>query len=200
MSSSLALASVTAVLKNLLENGLVDRGVSASIGADATVSALPPDRITTGTDERPQLNLFLYHVTPNTGMRRLARTEQQGDERRSAPLALDLHYLLTAYGAADLQTELLLGYALQLFQQLPTLDRDGIRTVLTALSAPEGGVATPALAALAASSLADQVERIQICPQFLGAEEMSKIWSALQARYRLSAAYKVSAVLIDGTT
>ncbi len=62
MSHMLVLAAVTAVLKNLLENGLVDRGITAALGSDTAISALPPDRIATGSDEKVQLNLFLYQV------------------------------------------------------------------------------------------------------------------------------------------
>jgi len=63
MSSALSLASVTAVLKGLLENGLAASGVTTRIGGDAAVSALPPDQIPSGADERAQLNLFLYSLT-----------------------------------------------------------------------------------------------------------------------------------------
>lgn len=102
MSSALAIAAVTAFLKSLLENGLVDEGVNASIGGDAVVSVLPPDRITTGSDERPQLNLFLHQATPHASLRSGERSGQR------TMLGLDLHYLLTAYGAQDLQIEILL--------------------------------------------------------------------------------------------
>jgi hypothetical protein len=44
MSSALAIASVTAVLKDLLNNGLIDHNVGASVG-EVTVSTLPPDRV-----------------------------------------------------------------------------------------------------------------------------------------------------------
>ncbi len=40
MSSALAIAAVTAVLKDLLINGLIDHDLTASIG-DVSVSALP---------------------------------------------------------------------------------------------------------------------------------------------------------------
>src|SRR2546423_8323610 len=123
MSSALGIAAVTAVLKNLLDNRLIEQGVAASLG-DVSVSALPPDRIATGADERSQLNLFLYRVTPNTGWRRSSvslgdshngqngRNGRDGEAKRAppAPLALDLHYLLTAYGEQDFQAEILLGY------------------------------------------------------------------------------------------
>src|SRR5712692_11446223 len=104
MSSALALASVTALLKDLLENGLASGGVTSKIGGDTTVSALPPDRVASGADERAQLNVFLYLITPHA---RLPTNSARGPARR---LSLDLHYLLTAYGAQDLQTEILLGH------------------------------------------------------------------------------------------
>jgi hypothetical protein len=194
MSSALALASVTAVLKNLLENGLASGAVTSKLGADATVSALPPDRVPSGADERAQLNLFLYLVTPHPGLR------ANGGGSLRGTLALDLHYLLTAYGAQDFQTEILLGHAIQLVHDTPILEQDRIRETLKSLShARDRRVVAPALAALAGSDLADQVERLKIEPTFLNADEMSKLWSALQAKYRPSATYRVSAVLMNGT-
>ena len=67
MSSALAIAAVSASLKDLLNNGLIDHDLS-SIGS-FTVTAQPPDRISTGQTEANQLNLFLYRVTPNQGWR-----------------------------------------------------------------------------------------------------------------------------------
>jgi hypothetical protein len=195
MSTALALASVTALLKDLLENGLASAGVTAKIGGEATVSALPPDRVTSGADEKAQLNVFLYHVTPHSGMR--SDTKSAGNGHR--PMGLDLHYLLTAYGAQDFQTEILLGHALQLLHESPVLERERIRSSLAALShTRDRRVIPPAQAALANSALADQVDQITITPEFLSTEEISKLWSALQAKYRPSATYKVSAVFIDG--
>src|SRR6185503_12114303 len=104
------------------------------------------------------------------------------------PLSLELHYLLTAYGSQDYQTEILLGHALQLLHESPVLERERIRTSLASLShTRDRRVIPPAQAALAASNLADQVERITITPEFLSIDEMSKLWSALQAKYRPSA-------------
>lgn len=193
MAGALALAAVTALLKHRLDNGLAAAGVTSEIGGDATVSALPPDRIPSGADERAQLNLFLYLVTPHPGFR------GNGQTSGPRPLAVDLHYLLTAYGAQDFQTEILLGHALELLHETPVIERDVIRTTLASLShTRDRRVVAPALAALAASDLADRVERLRIEPEFLGAEEVAKLWSALQARYRPSATYKVSAVLLNG--
>jgi len=201
MSTALALASVTALLKDLLENGLASAGVTAKIGGDATVSALPPDRVGLGGDEKAQLNVFLYHITPHAAVRLErkpgATKGAEGNGRHA--LSLELHYLLTAYGAQDYQTEILLGHALQLLHESPVLERERIRASLTAIShTRDRRVIPPSQAALANSPLADQVDSITITPEFLSTEEISKLWSALQAKYRPSATYKVSAVFIDG--
>jgi hypothetical protein len=197
MSTALALASVTALLKDLLENGLASAGVTTKIGGDATVSALPPDRVGSGADEKAQLNVFLYHVTPYSKM----RLDSAKDGNGHRPLSLELHYLLTAYGAQDYQTEILLGHALQLLHESPVLERERIRSSLSSLSHTRDRRVIPApQAALAKSNLADQVDSITITPEFLSTEEISKLWSALQAKYRPSATYKVSAVFIDGVT
>jgi Pvc16 N-terminal domain len=204
MSYALAIATVSAVLKSLLDNRLAEQGVAATVG-DVSVTALPPDRISVGTEERSQLNLFLYRITPNTALRRSpregaekggARDQAKGAGQGSPPaLALDLHYLLSAYGEQDLQAEILLGYAIQLIHQTPVLTPERIRSALVA-SNREGAALPPARAALAGAHLADHVERIGISPEYLSAEEASRLWSTLQARYRPSAAFKVSPVMI----
>lgn len=202
MSTALAIASVTAVLKDLLHNGLIDHDLVSSLG-DVVVSALPPDRIdiseTTGSS---QLNLFLYQVTPNIGWRNMGMPSRdgRGDRISNPPLALDLHYLLTAYGVKDLHSEILLGYGMQLLHETPVLTRDSIRTSLKPPTSVEGGSDLPAeLRSLFASELAEQVEQIKIVPQSLSTEEVSKLWSAFQARYRPSAAYQASVVLIESS-
>jgi hypothetical protein len=192
MSHALVLASVTAVVKNLLENGLVDRGVSAHVGADVTISALPPDRMTTGDDERAQINLFLYQIAHRslvTNSRYNPETPQ--DRRIGSPQTLELQYLLTAYGAQDLHIEILLGYAQEQLAQTPFLSRQTVRKILATVSSTAGGrVVLPGLAALSAE-LGDASVSLKICPQALPAEEVSRLWSVLQARYRPSLAYKV---------
>ena len=194
-SSGLALASVTAVLKTLIENGLASRNVTSQLGGDATISALPPDRIPSGTDERAQLNIFLYLISPH------ARLRVDGARGSKPALAFDLHYLITAYGAQDYQAEILLGHTIQLLEEQSTLEREALRASLDALSdSADHRVVPPTLAALAASELAEQVERLTIVPEFLGTEEMAKLWSALQARYRPSSTYKVSAVPVVPTS
>jgi hypothetical protein len=202
MSSPLAIAGVTAVLKDLLNNGVIDRDLGGAVGSNVNVTALPPDRIDTGTQEKNQLNLFLYQVTPNLGWRNVGLPSRDGNGATisNAPLALDLHYLLTAYGDKELNAELLLGYAMHLLHENPVLRRADIRTSLVAAPPPapvSGNLLPPAFRNAAAADLADQVEVIKIAPQYLSNEELSKLWTAFQGHYRMGAAYLVSVVLIE---
>ena len=202
MSNALALAGVTAVLRDLLNDGIVNENVAGVVGSTVTVTTLPPDRVAAeGGTEATQLNVFLRQVTPNLGWRNEGLPSRDGSGRTrlsNPPLALDLHYLITAYGAADLHAEIVLGYAMQLLHENPVLTREAIRV---ALQRPpdEAGTLPPALRALADSGLQDQVEQLRITPEYLNTEELSKFWTAAQARYRSSAAYQVSVVLIQAT-
>ena len=200
MSSALAIASVTAVLRDLLNDGLINKDITSVVG-NVIVSALPPDRIdVSSNDQNSQLNLFLYQVTPNASWRNvgLPARNANGDRISNPPLALNLHYLLTAYGAQDLHAEILLGYGMQLFHETPVLPRNSIRSSLQNPSHVGSGSHLPAeMRALLTSELAEQVEQIKIVPETLNTEEISRMWSAFQAHYRPTAAYQASVVLIE---
>ena len=200
MSTALAIAGVSAVLRDLLNDGLVNRNISGVLGSSVTVSLMAPDRVVpVGGTEASQLNLFLYGVTPNPGWRNEALPSRDTAGRArltNPPLALDLHYLLSAYSAADLHAEILLGYAMQLLHEMPVLSRETIRTALNP-SPATGAALPPALRALSDSDLAEQVELIKITPQHLSNEEMSKLWTATQSHLRPSMAYSASVVLIQ---
>jgi hypothetical protein len=198
VSSALAIAAVTAVLKDLLNNGFIEHDLASSVGT-ISVSALPPDLVPKGRDDASRLNLFLYQLTPNQGWRNVGLPSRDPDGLAVAnpPLALDLHYMLTAYAAQDFHAEILLGYALQLLHETPVLSRDAIRRALQAPSPVDGAILPPAQQALSAADLADQVELVKLCPAVLGAEEMSRLWAAFQSNYRPTAAYQASVVLIE---
>lgn len=199
MSSALAIASVTHVLKDLLNNGLIDHDLSSTLG-NVMVTALPPDRIDTTTqNQQSQLNLYMYRVTPNQGWRNvgLPSRDGRGERLTNPPLALDLHYLLTAYGANELHTEILLGYGMQLLYETPALARDAIRRSLSPQTTVPGGGLPPELQALHTSELAEQIEQIKMTPESLSTEEISKLWAAFQSKYRPTAAYQAAVVLIE---
>jgi hypothetical protein len=196
VSSPLALGAVSAVLRNLLDNGFINVGLPVS---PVKVTAVAPDTIKLdNSNEPPSLNLFLYRTSLNQGWAEvgLPSFDDNGTRISSPPLALNLHYLLTAYGSSDFQAEILLGYAMHLLHERPVLDRDAIRRALD--PSPLGAtILPPAFQALTASDLADQVEGVTITPEPMDTEEMSRLWSAIQAHYRPTTSYVVSVVLIE---
>lgn len=196
MSGPLAIGAVSAVLRNLLDNGMIDAG--PAVGT-VKVTAVAPDTIKLDDPNAgPSLNLFLYRVSPNPGWRNagLPAFGSDGGRVSNPPLALDLHYLLTAYGTSDFHAEIMLGYAMSILHDRPVLDRAGIRAALD--PGPVTSAILPqAYQAVAASDLADQVEAVTVTVDPIDSEEMSRLWSAIQAHYRPTAAYLVSVVLIE---
>ncbi len=196
------IAAVTAVLKDLLLNSFVDHDAADMLG-QVLVTARAPDTIPL-PEQNSQLNLFLYQVTPNSGWRNVGypSRDAEGHLTQAVPLALDLHYLLSAYGAKDFHAEVLLGYAMQLFHEMPVLTREVIRKALSpslfvdSAAGPSGRIPEE-LKNLFLSGLADQIEQIKVTPSYLNMEEMFRVWMSFQVPYRTTLAYSVSVVLID---
>ena len=195
MSSPLAIGAVSAVLRNLLDNGLVNVGPVGPV----QVTAVAPDTIDLEEAEpKPSLNLFLYRTSLNQGWANVGLPAFDGNGGRVThpPLGLNLHYLLTAYGFADFEAEILLGYAMQILHEHPVLDRPAIRKALDP-SPLDASILPPAFQALIAADLADQVENVTITPEPLDTEELARLWSAIQSHYRPTVGYVVSVVLIE---
>jgi hypothetical protein len=186
MSNSLAIAAVTATFKDLL--GAVTQDPSLA-GASVTIKA--PDLARKAADKVRQLNLFLYQVAPNPAWRNADLPFRNGGGALTARpvLALNLHYLVTAYGSEndDLDAQHLLAYAMSLVHDNSVLNRERITNVVTAAAGT----------ALGTSDLADQVELVKFTPQPLSDDSLFKLWSAFQTNYRLSTAYEASVVLVD---
>ena len=179
-STALAIAQVTAALKDLLQ-GTLKNASEVGLG-EAGISLSAPDRITTGENEPSALNLFLYRVSPHMLL-------QDSKVRLKLPLgavALDLFYLLTAYGSKDYQAEILLGYAVQAMSAVDSLTPDELRRRLKSASNK----------ALAKAEVGPHA--LKIVAQFMSMDDMSKLWSSLQAKYRPSVAYQVTAVVLGG--
>lgn len=177
MSNSLAIAAVTATLRSLFV-GVVPADPDL---ADTVVTTKHPDQARNG-ETANQLNTFLYQTSPNAAWRNADVPSQVAPgETRLPALALDLSYLITAYGRDDddVFAHRVLGRAMGLLNDHSVLGRAEIR------------------AALAGNDLHEQVERVRITPRGLTVDEISKLWSALQTEYRISAAYDVSVVLIE---
>jgi len=190
-------------MKDLLNNGVIANDLASLTGNPVKVTSKPPDVVLSGQQEEPGLNLYLYHLTPNQGWRNagLPSHNQNGSRVSNAPLGLDLHYLLMAYGRDEYQAEILMGYAMQLLHDTPVLTRAAIRASLSAIPSQQvsGGMLPAAFQALVAADLAEQIELVKITPETLTIEELSKLWSAFQANhFRLTTGYQASVVLIEG--
>lgn len=196
MSSPLAIGAVSAVLRNLLDNGLVEIDPPIS---PVNVTAIAPDRIDLeDTSASPSLNLFLYRTSLNQGWAgtQLPAFDGNGARLTHPPLALNLHYLLTAYGMTDFQAEILLGYAMHVLHERPVLDRAAITAALQA-DPLDASILPPAFQAVKASDLAEQLDAVTITQEPMDTEQMSRLWSAIQTKYRPTASYLVSVVLIE---
>jgi hypothetical protein len=188
VSNPLAIAATTLTLQAILQNGIVSDPTDPDL-TDTTVTILPPDKAR-GNASANQLNLFLYQILPNAAWRNMNIPNQvMPGETGTPPLALTLHYLITAFGK-DNDTTLpyghhLLGKTMSILYDHALLGADEIRAATTA--------------SFPLSNLDQQVERVRITFQPLSLEEISKLWSGLVTQYRLSVGYEVSVMLIDST-
>jgi hypothetical protein len=180
MSNPLAIAAVTATMRNLLT-----RGIRADPDLDdTTVTMLPVDRARPDGAAANQLNVFLYHMLPSPAWRNMDMpTRVRNGETGVPPLALNLYYLITAYGRnndAELPfSHQLLGRAMSVLMDHPLLGADEIK------------------AALPNNDLWQQIERIRFTLQPLPQDELSKLWTGFQTGFRLSMAYEATVVLIE---
>ena len=178
MSNPLAIAAVTATLRNLLVRGVPDL-------PNQNVTTKPLDKARPATANKDQINIFLYQTVLNAAWRNMDMPRQvRPGETAQPPLALNLHYLVTAFGDADDDSlsHRWLGKAMSVLHDHPIL---GAQEIQDALVLPDD------------SELQSQVERVRITPQPLSLEEMSKLWTTFQIQYRISAAYQVEVVLIE---
>ncbi len=177
MSNSLAIAAATVTLRGLLMHGL---GIS-----DVTVK--PPD-VAKLNVQTSRVNLFLYQTAIDAAWRNQDMPRQtKAGETSQPPLPLCLYYLVTAYDGSDddSKSQQLLGKAMSILHDHPVLGAEEIKSA-TAVDLPT-------------SNLHEQIERVRITPQPMSLEEVSKLWTAFQTNYRLSAAYEVAVILIEST-
>jgi hypothetical protein len=178
MSNPLAIQAVTNTLRELLS---YDDAIEA-------VSVRPPDRLL-NNDASGRLNLYLYRVAPNTAWQNCSLPDRsRGSESAFPPLALDLFYLLTAYGDESERSREheLLGRAMHILHNNASLSPAFVRRATQGLSGGEY-----------ISDLHEQIERIRITHDPLSVDDLSKLWNTFQTQYRISTAYRVSVVLID---
>jgi hypothetical protein len=179
MSNAQVIAATTATLRRLLLDGIPVRDAAIP---EVTVTTLPPDKV--GADlTKPWLNLFLYQTAVNAAFRNRDASQARPGEHPRPPLALDLQYMLTAYGQVTPDdgdfSHRVLGAAVSVLHDHPVLGPAEL------------------VGALVTDPVEPPVERLRIRPIPTTLEEMSKLWTTFQTNYRLSAVYEVSVVLIE---
>lgn len=183
MSNYLAIATVTAALKKMLQEG-----ISHDVPG-AQVTTARPD-VANGNIAGASINLFLYHAMPNTAWRNadLRTRRPKGELVKHGQASLDLYYLLTFYGNEQrLEPQRLMGSAVQTLVDHPQLTPPIIQET------------TGSMTDLADSTLGDQMQMVRFFPADITTEELSRIWSVFfQIPYCLSFAYQGTAVIIQG--
>ncbi len=183
MSNYQAIATVTSALQRLILQGLQSAPWGFSHELSVTVNS-PESARSAERESNGQINIFLFQATPSAAWRNEALPGQVGKgEAGLPPLALALHYLITAYAPNDdgIEAHRLLGRALSVLHDHAVLGSAELQ------------------AALPHSDVHEQVERVRLVPHALSVEEMSKLWGMFQKPYKLSVAWQASVVLIDST-
>ncbi|MGW3034692.1 DUF4255 domain-containing protein [Streptomyces sp. NPDC001178] len=182
MSNALAIAHVTQALALLIENN-----VGPEFGEAVKVEPRKPPA--DPQLEQPTISVFLHQVTPNTSLRGndLPTRAADGTLVKRPAAALDLHYLISAYGdERELVGQRLIGSVVRTLHEIPVLPKDVI----------EQAGERPYLAG---SDLAEAAQRVRFTPAVMDVDETSKLWGMLyQTPYTLSVVYQATLVLIDG--
>lgn len=194
MSNTLALAAVTSTIRYILERALATQHPGPVGGA--SVRTLRLDQLSTGDlAGTPGLNVLLYQVTPNHAgnLTDLPTRDATGAISRRPNAALDLHYLITAFGdESSLEGQRLMARAIIALATAPVLTRDVIVAARTAHQA------LPETAFLSASDLEDQAELVKISPVPLSLEDHTRLWGLFHdAPFQLSVAYRATVVLLE---
>lgn len=126
------------------------------------------------------LSIFLYRVDFNKAMRAAWSAVGSGDGK--GHLALDLHFLLTAWADNAEHEHMILGRALQVLEYTPTL----AGPLLYAPALP-----------YADEPEAATTESVQILMEEISTEALMRIFDSLPTDYRLSVPYIARVVRID---
>jgi hypothetical protein len=160
----------------LLEGFQAEPSVNAIVGGEGGISFDHP--ATMNEDGPIHLSLWLHQVVENEFLKNnppLTVTVNGTDRRRPPPLPLNLFYLITPV-VGDREAELmLLGKTMEVLYDNPIV-------ILRDAEHPQN------------PNLEDEL-RIILCRLTL--EELTRIWEALQAPYRLSVCYQVRVTRID---
>lgn len=131
----------------------------------------------TTVPEGARLSVYLYHIEPDPNLRNQQQLSVGPSGVLRPPVGLRLRYLVTPLLDAEDRSQLMLGRIIQALHDSPFIDHiaDDPLGVSFGGGSPE----------------------LRITFETLDLEQLSRIWHALGADYRLSIAYTVRAAVID---
>jgi Pvc16 N-terminal domain len=125
------------------------------------------------SDTSARVLIVLYRTSMNQHLRNVGR---QSDVRtRSAPLSVDLHFLISFWAKSADNEHLVLAWTLRQLHDVPVLDS----SILTREAAW------------------GSEDVIQLIPEEIATEELMRIWDTLEPKYRLSVSYIARVIRID---
>lgn len=174
MADFSGIEAVTETLRQLLLDRMQEQA------ALTDVTAFSPD--SDDTPDGPWVNLFLYRITENAELKNQDLPGRGGPlSFGHPPLSVNLHYLVTTMGLDSADTrgaQRVLGDVMLTLHDHPIIAKDD--EVLD-------------------DRLRQEVELLKITLEPLTAEDLSNIWTATTAPYRLSVAYRVTVVQLEST-
>jgi hypothetical protein len=176
MATFAAVAATTAALQKLLEAAATTEPDLETAHflwlRSEDLQSSPPDQLA--------VSLYLYHVAINPTRRTAPERWTVDGQRRPGILPLDLHYLMTAW-ARDAETQQrLLGWAVSVIQDTPTLSAGLLNsTQPTPVFRPD--------------------ETVEVIWETLTPRDLYDIWDVARRQQQPSAAYVVRVVEIEST-
>lgn len=122
-------------------------------------------------DDTTRITLYLHRITLNEHAQGVRNGGRDGDRQ----LALDLHYLLTAWAPHPLDEQVTMAWAMRQLHLHPLLD----------------------VSALSPEAAWRRGDTVQLIPSELSSEDVMRIWDALTPAYRLSASYVARVVVLE---
>ena len=169
-----AIAATSQAMVSLLESAAVGTefaGAGFSIASAADLQKPPGDR--------PLASIYLYRVAVDPNRRNQPARRAVDGHMRMPPIPIDLHYLLVAWSKEAATQHRLLGWAIRVFQDTPTL----VAGVLNQFG-PDTEVFRPD-------------ETVELIWEVLTRQEMADAWEVAKANQQPSASYVARIVEIE---
>jgi hypothetical protein len=144
--------------------------------SDLDVTLESPAELKNQTGSYEKLSLYLYQVLEHPFTKNQLPYAVNDTTQLPPPLTLKLYYLLTPYASDPLSAHKVLGHAMRVFYDNAIIDE-------SKLTGP----------------LRMATDKLAIVLQSTKLEELTRIWNALQAPYRLSVCYEVRVVPIESS-